>query len=105
MVKHQLEDLAAKKLLGVGKNLHDLRKCNFLKLGTNLEIKVLGVMHMSRPLFFYLGLPKSVSKLAFLNMCGFPFNLSVELIKLSEEQELRSLEEAGVNRVFVRRTS
>ena len=40
------------------------------KRGTNLEIKLLKVRHMSRPNFSYIGLPNSVLKHAFLNVCG-----------------------------------
>ena len=34
------------------------------------ETKLHEVRHMSRPKFFYLGLPDSMSKLAFPNVCG-----------------------------------
>ena len=38
--------------------------------GINLEIKLLGIRHMSRPKLFNLGLPNSVSNLELLNVCG-----------------------------------
>ena len=44
------------------------------KKGTNLETKLLEVRHMSRPKFFYLGLPNSLLKLVFLNVCGLPYS-------------------------------
>jgi len=38
--------------------------------GTNLETKLLEAMCMSRSKLFYCGLPNSISRLAFLNVCG-----------------------------------
>ena len=43
------------------------------KKGTNLETQLFEVKHMSRSNFFYLGLPHSVPKPAFSNMCGLLF--------------------------------
>ena len=40
------------------------------KRGTNLETKLLEVRHMSRRRFFYLGLPNSILKPMFSNVCG-----------------------------------
>ena len=40
------------------------------KRRTNLETKLLELRHMSRPKFFYLGLPNSNLKPTFLNVCG-----------------------------------
>jgi hypothetical protein len=41
-----------------------------VKRGTNLETNLLEVRHMSRPKFFYLGLPTSTSKPTISDMCG-----------------------------------
>jgi hypothetical protein len=38
----------------------------------NLEKKLLKVRHMSRPEFFYIGLPDSVSKMGILKMSDPP---------------------------------
>jgi hypothetical protein len=46
------------------------------KRQVDLETKLLEIRHMLRPEFFYLGLPKSVLKLEFLNVWGLPFNAS-----------------------------
>ena len=40
------------------------------KRGTTIETKLLEVRHMSRPRFFYIGLPNSVLKPVFLNVYG-----------------------------------
>jgi hypothetical protein len=40
------------------------------KRGINLETKLLEARHTSKPKFFYLGSPNSISKLAFSNVCG-----------------------------------
>ena len=48
-----------------------------LKRGTNLETQLLEVRHKTRLKFFYLGLPNSVLKHAFSNVCGLPFNTIV----------------------------
>ena len=41
--------------------------CN--KQETTLKTKLLKIRHMSRPIFFYLGLPNSVSRPVTLNVC------------------------------------
>ena len=38
--------------------------------GTNLETKLLEVRHISKLKCFYFGLPNSVSRPAYLNVCG-----------------------------------
>ena len=43
-----------------------------LKKKTNLETQLLKFRHMSRPIFFYLGLPNSILKPMFVNVCGLP---------------------------------
>ena len=50
------------------------------KRGTNLETQLLEVWHMSRPTFFYLGLPNSIPKPTFTNVCGLPFIAIVNLM-------------------------
>ena len=46
------------------------------KRGTNLETKLLEVKHISSPKVIYLGLPNSVLKLTFSNVCGLPFRIT-----------------------------
>ena len=46
--------------------------CN--KQGTNPETKLLEIKHMSRPIFFYLGLPNSVLKPVISNVFGLPLS-------------------------------
>lgn len=42
---------------------------------TDIEIKLLKVStYMGGPVLFYLALPNSISNLAFLNVCGLPYN-------------------------------
>jgi hypothetical protein len=41
-----------------------------VKRWTSLETKLLEVRHMSRPKFFYFGLPTSISKPTISYMCG-----------------------------------
>jgi hypothetical protein len=42
----------------------------------NLETKLLEVRHMSRPNFFYIGLPNSIPKPIFSYMCSFPLHMN-----------------------------
>ena len=46
-----------------------------MKRGTNLETKNLEVRHMLSPEVFHLGLPISISKPTFSNVCGLPFSV------------------------------
>ena len=46
--------------------------------GTNLEIELLKIKHMSRPKRIYLGFTKLHSKPSFLNVCGFHMSIKVE---------------------------
>ena len=50
--------------------------------GTDLETQLLGVRHVSRLEYFYLGLLNFVLKPAFLNMCGLPSRKSHSMHEL-----------------------